>query len=61
MRDCGNLLTFSPISNLQGYTGIAPPDEVEKSGRVFADDGLVVVASDVVPLETVLVDVVEAL
>jgi len=59
MRDCGNLLTFSPISNLQGYTGIAPPDEVEKSGRVFADDGLVVVASDVVPLETVLVDVVE--
>ena len=49
----------TPISNLQDYTGIRSSDMFQKRWRVFTDDGFGVVAGDIVPLDAVLVDVVE--
>ena len=45
--------------NLQLDAGVGGGDVLEQGGRVLADDRLGVVAADVVPLEPVLVHVVE--
>lgn len=44
---------------LEFETGIGSGNVLEKRWRVFADDGLCVVAANVVPLDAILVDVVE--
>ena len=44
---------------LQGDGGVARADVVEELFAVLADEGLLVVAGDVVPLDAVVVEVVE--
>lgn len=51
-------LRFCTVT-LQFNARIGSGDVLEKWWRIFADDGLGVVASNVVPLDTIFVDVIE--
>ena len=51
--------SLSAFRSLQLDAGVSGGDVLEKRRRVFADDGLSVVAANVVPFDSVLVDVVE--